>query len=271
MKRKNTILLAVFLIAIPISIFSMLIYSDKSPSLTGFLSFGPTSPPISSADSTGAEEKSKNFGTLVFNPSFKSELPFDFQEDFSYLAEKAKLLKSTCWKEKDVAACVKSMTFAFDSDAMSVSEQCGNPLRRVQEQFAEQLTLCHLSKSDKCQCRVIIPAGPYSTITLKNDGIVIVQDDEGKKYESAIQGNFISANVDYAFSPGEETFWLKDKGALQLTGNPGSIPFCTIKQELYSFCIERKSQVHAYDPADNENKLRNVYYRFALYIPSISS
>ena len=240
-------------------------YKEAYISLEGF----PIT--VAAVVSREPEKVEKTFGILTFNPAFKADLPFNIANDFSYLAERAKQLKQICEKEKDVAACAQSMAAYFDSSLFSRTEQCGNPIRSVQEQFIEQLALCYRSADTACGCRIVIPAGPYSALRIENGETtrIIVEDEEGKTYERSSEGSFLPPDATYySFSPGDETYWLKENGVLRLDSETVNKPSCAIQQDTFRFCIQRSSGVDAYDAMDQKNALRNVYYRFALHIPS---
>lgn len=132
METKDLILLMM----IPVILISIVVYIDKSPSITGM--------------ATAQQEKSNIIGTYSINPSFKAKIDYDLG-DYGKIKG---LLDSVldCMEEgKDVNLCIGQAESRDNSFEWSL--ECDKGAEKILYDFAEFYQNCFDSDDNNCICR----------------------------------------------------------------------------------------------------------------------
>ena len=125
----------VLLMLIPIMLVSLIIYTDKNPTITGAVT---------------TEQKENNIiGTYSINPSFKAKTEYDL-DDYSKIKKSFDVV-SNCAQSKDIQSCINDVN---DNDHFFTwSLGCDKGPEKVLYGFAEFLQDCIDSENSNCLCR----------------------------------------------------------------------------------------------------------------------
>lgn len=218
---------------------------------------------------TGAQTYTQNekffYGTYSVNPSFSVTVGYDLNE-FNEIIDNAKSIAEECHNKDEVEECVNKKRQEFTNDNLEWKETCFEGTEKIFQEFREFITNCANSADGDCICSYTLPEGKYS--------FTLDSSSKEPKFKIRVDGIEKDLNIKHSmdltkdFSPEDKITFLKDPEAKIISEfeESGSKIACTISKEFYTFCVESKYKVLAYDKFRKDTKLRNVEYNFALQI-----
>ena len=218
------------------------------------------------------KEKAKVYGNYSINPAFYSIVDYDLNE-FDKIIDDAKSIVNECHDKDEVEECVNDKRQKFTDNSLTWKETCHEGVEKVFLGFKEFITGCANSDQGDCTCSYTFPELPSGDYLFKLDPsqdqfVISIKDlkDNKKSFEENLNIKH-SLEISEEFKAGEKLTLLKDPETKIISKfKEGHKDLCTIPKEFYTFCVESKYKVVAYDNFKKDAKLRNVEYNFALQI-----
>lgn len=292
METKDLILLML----IPILLISLVVFTDKSPFITGAV--------------TAQQEKSNIRGTYSISPSFKAKIDYDLDE-YKKIKEKLNQVLDECIEDDNIEECfqLKADEFAWNCagkeearilyDFVDKFNECLNQENGVVCRFSldereiensifnikltteEQKIKAELTEGNKLVETAYINqenmnyVTDYNTKAVKSADIINIVVRYLAKKPTIIDASAeatkspkiqlskiflvykINKEVEFIDVLQENNF--RDEKANKVIDLP--------KIKGFKFCAKSNKQVYAYDKIDNSVKLRDVIYKFSVTYP----
>lgn len=297
METKDLMLLMM----IPLVLVSLVVYTGKSPSITG-------------AQTTQITQAADNniLGTYSIMPSFRAKVDYNLQEEYENILTELNKIISACKNSPDIGQCLKNAKPAWN---------CAEPADEAAEilyEFIDKFSECLSLEEDNVVCRFTLDERAIMNRPTASFDIILT--DEVQRTRIELRGNDVWKDyVNYGNLAYTSDYKTKDtvsnstnpvkyvieyQGRNPLTKNAVAIDkgvpvqlsklflFYKTGNELkfieagqegnfrtgppanniidvprvngFRFCAKTGKQVYAYDNFDKTVKLRDVVYRFAV-------
>ncbi len=175
---------------IPIILVSLIVYTDKSPVITGAV--------------TAQQEESNILGTYSINPSFKTKIDYDLN-DYNKIKELLDFIIKCSEGGKDIETCINKINVKDTSLKWELN--CDKGTEKVLYDFAEFYQDCFDSEDTNCLCR---KSFEFSDKEIQKFGLVnqiyrlqLNQYKKNKRIEIAMQDPKLS----YQINTNELSVW----------------------------------------------------------------
>ncbi|MBI2658663.1 hypothetical protein HYX05_00990 [Candidatus Woesearchaeota archaeon] len=294
----------VLLMMIPLILVSLVVYTGKSPSITG-------------AQTAQIQQKAQDniLGTYSIMPSFKAKIDYKLEEEYQNITIELNQVISDCKNSLDIEQCFKGYANKLNWNCVELRDEAIDIMYDFIDKFNECLSIeesnvvCRFSLDE----RAIInrPTASFDLILTNENLKTKVELKEGAKTlatEYLNLENLYYTNYDYRDTLNERINpvriiveyknrkpIIKDVFAIDDNSNriPLSKNFLLYKKDNnvkfveapgssfeaptpankvidlprikgFKFCAKTGKQVYAFDKPDNTVKLRDVVYRFAV-------
>lgn len=297
----------VLLMLIPVMLITLVVYTDKNPTITG----------AQTAQITQSQENI--LGTYSIMPSFRAKVDYNLQDEYKAINEKLNQIVDDCKNNPNIEQCFKDYADKYSWNCVELRDEAVDILYDFADKFNECINLeedgvvCSFSldersilnlpntfdiilQSDNQRTRVNVKRGTqvfYDHINMENlvytdnydtkdtagnyaDTIKYIVDFEGKKpvaKQAVADINGIPIQLSNKFLFYKIDNEIKFIEATQEGNFRAGIPANKVidlpRMKGYKFCAKSPSnmQFYAYDKSDNLVKLRDVIYRFSVTYP----
>lgn len=293
----------VLLMMIPLILVSLIVYTGKSPSITG----------AQTVQITQAADNNV-LGTYSIMPSFKAKIDYNMQEDYKKIIIQLNKIISDCKTSLNIGECFKAYSTKLNWSCVELRDEAADILYDFIDKFNECLNL----EESNVVCRFFLDERDIINRPIKSFDIILTDEVQRTRIELRQDTEVWKAYVNYGNLAYTSDYNTKDtisnstnpvkyvveyQGRKPLTMNAVAIDkvpvqlskmflfyktgnelkFIEASQEGnfragipankiidvprvngFRFCAKTGKQVYAYDESDKSVKLRDVVYRFAV-------
>src|SRR3989338_9416151 len=127
----------VLLMLIPIMLIGLVVYTDKSPSITG------------AQTAEIPKWQSNILGTYSIMPSFRAKIDYDMGNEYKTLKEKLNQITDDCKNSDDIGKCLKNYADSYKWNCVELRDEAVDILYDFIDKFNECLNL----EQDGVVCR----------------------------------------------------------------------------------------------------------------------
>ncbi len=291
----------VLLMLIPVMLISLVVYTDKSPLITGAV--------------TAQEEKSNLIGNYSIMPSFKARIDYDLSSEYKKVKERLDGIIDECKSRQDIEDCLKGRADEFSWNCFDSDNAVD-----VFYEFVDRLNECIHIKEDKVVCRFALDKKDINQIknlqiklTNENKKVmaVLVKDKITLEREYINLENLLYTGYDNKDGIGksanrveiiisyqdkkpvvEQAYAIDGPNKIGLSRTflfyktKNNVKFIDELEENlfrfekiielpkikgFKFCAKTGKQIYAYDKSDDTVKAREIVYRLAATYPKQSA
>lgn len=292
------------LMMIPLILVSLVVYTGKSPSITG----------AQTAQITQAADNNV-LGTYSIMPSFRANIEYNLKEEYENTVAQLNQIISDCKNSKDIGKCFKDYSDKLKWNCVELKDEAAEILYDFIDKFNECLNLeedgvvCRFSLDERTimnrptasfdiiltdevqRIRIELRQGTDVWKDYVSYGNLVYTSDYKTKDTISNSTNPVKYTIEYQRrNPLIKNAVAIDKGVpVQLsklflfyktgnefkfieagqegnfrTGPPANNIIDVPRVNGFRFCAKTGKQVYAYDNFDKTVKLRDVVYRFAV-------